>query len=262
MMELKIGEESQEAIAKYAEECKPEEACGFVVEVDGAETVVSVENRSRHADRMFLIHPSDWTKTRKTGEIIAVWHSHTQGTAAKASQTDRHQCEAIDLPWYIYAVGRKEWDYIEPNGYVTPLRGRAFVDSVMDCYTLCRDYYKEELGLSLPEFFRQDSFWSVEEYNLYLDNYGKADFVQVPIETLRRHDAILFQWCAKVPHHAAVYVGDCKILHHLQHMLSCEVLFGEYWRARAHSVYRHKSQFKARDPYIDSDGELKRWPAA
>lgn len=182
------------------------------------------------------------------GEIVAVVHSHPD-EAARASEADKVACEASGLPWYIVSVLPEdgipvagEVAQIEPCGYEAPLVGRHFTHGVLDCIQLVNDYYRRELGITLPDFERHDGWWDDGHSDLYTEGFPKAGFV--PAEgPIRKHDVILMQIRSKnrVPNHAAVYLGDGWMLHHLYGRLSSRDLYAGQYLEYTRQIVRHRS---------------------
>ena len=78
--------------------------------------------------------------------------------------------------------------------------------------------------------------------SLYLDNFAKEGFYPIPLEELQYGDAILMQLESSLPNHAAIYLGDQLILHHLQKRLSSRDVFGGYYLKSTARVLRHESR--------------------
>lgn len=98
-----------------------------------------------------------------------------------------------------------------------------------------------EWGLELPNPDRPDDWWNDGHSDLYTDNYRAAGFEPVGGD-MQRGDLILMQIRSKnqVPNHAAVYLGDGLILHHLYGRLSSRDVWGGYWRECHRMTLRHK----------------------
>jgi cell wall-associated NlpC family hydrolase len=150
-------------------------------------------------------------------------------------------CEASGVPWFIVSYPNGQWFELSPKGYVAPLVGREWSHGVLDCYSIVRDWYAQERGLSLPDFQRFDEWWRRGE-NLYVDNFGAAGFAVVEPDDLLVGDVFLMQVHSEVPNHAAIYLGDGLILHHLQGRLSSRDVYGGYWQKITTHTLRHQSQ--------------------
>lgn len=123
----------------------------------------------------------------------------------------------------------------------SPYLGRQFVHGIDDCYTLFRDFYAREFGIELTNYARPDNWWN-EGGNLYMDNFKKEGFYIVDeTEEKKFGDVFLIAFCAKVACHAAVYIGDNKILHHVTNRLSSVDKYSGCWRNWTLARIRHIS---------------------
>jgi proteasome lid subunit RPN8/RPN11 len=233
------------ALADYPREC-----CGLVLVVKGRERYVTCRNAADKPGEHFIIPAEDYAAAEDLGEITAVVHSHPD-IAARASEGDRVACEHSGLPWYIVSVLRDggepyvgEIGSIRPEGYEAPLVGRAFHYGVLDCYSLCCDWYQREWGLALPDFPRRDQWWDDGHSDLYTQHFGECGFAPLRAgETLQVGDAILMQILSKngVPNHAAIYIGNGHMLHHLYGRLSSRDVYGGMYRDYTRMLLRHES---------------------
>ncbi len=224
----------------------PAEGCGLLVRRGRRTVYWPCRNAAalHQAQDRFVVHPEDWAAAEDAGTVLAVVHSHPDDDA-HPSEADRWLCHASGLPWFIVAVPGPAWQPLWPEPL--PLLERQFVHGVVDCYTLVRDYYARELGIELPDFERADDWWN-HGGDLYRQNFGAAGFAAVEGEP-RLHDVLLMQVAARVPNHAAVWVGSDpampgtapRILHHLYGRLSGHDVWGGDWARRTTAVLRHRS---------------------
>lgn len=230
----------QECI-EHAKKDSPREACGLVIIKKGRQIYWPCKNLAVKSDN-FVLDPEDYAEADEAGDIVAVFHSHPN-MSCKPSEADKVACEASAMPWFIVGLPSEQWHVMEPSGYEAPLVGRQWSHGVLDCYALCRDYYKREHGLDLYDFERRDEWWHNGE-NLYLDNFASQGFYEIEMSQLQPGDAILMTVMSKVPNHAAIYLGDNVILHHVHGRLSTRDVFGGYWMKNAVKFLRHeKSPF-------------------
>lgn len=120
--------------------------------------------------------------------------------------------------------------------------GRVFSFGVTDCYTIIRDFYKNEFGIRLRNYARYDKFW--EDESLYTKFFRTEGFHLVEPDDLQFGDVILIALGAKVACHAAVYLGESKILHHVQNRLSSIDRYEGLWKNMTVGIIRHKSKEK------------------
>lgn len=242
--------ETLEAIRAHAAETYPRECCGLVIVVKGRERYTPCTNAAQGTEH-FILPAEEYADAEHLGEIIAVVHSHPDAPAA-ASQADMVSCEASGLPWHIVRVDlvdgaptAGELVTIEPSGYVAPLVGRQFTHGVLDCYQLIVDWYAQERGVTLPHFARADDWWNDGASDLYTEGFPKAGFVRLPDGAEPEEgDVILMQIRARngVPNHAALYLGDGVMLHHMHGRLSSRDLWGGYFREMTRAVLRYQPQ--------------------
>ena len=238
-----------EAIEAHAVAEYPREACGLIVVVKGRERYWPCRNLSATPAEHFRLDPDDYAAAEDAGEITAIVHSHPD-EAARPSEADRVSCEASGLPWLIVAVhggqlaGRAQ---IEPCGYRAPLVGRTWAHGTLDCWALCRDWYAQEWVIELPSPPRADGWWDDGHSDLYAEpaleavgfrTIGRSG--SIDLADLQLGDLILMQIRARngVPNHAAIYLGDGLMLHHLHGRLSSRDVFGGYWLENTRRVMR------------------------
>ncbi len=230
----------KEKIQAHAAEESPKECCGLVAVIKGRRKYFPCKNLAVTPEEHFALDPLDYAAVEDQGEIVAVVHSHPVTNHAP-SQADRVACEQSGLPWHIINPNTGNWGYCEPEGFELPYVGREFVHGTVDCYSLCRDWYKREWGLELKNYPRRDQWWENGQ-NLYLDNFEKEGFHRIPASELQRGDALLMQLSSPVPNHAAIYIGDQQVLHHIQGRLSSRDVFGGYYLKNVACVLRHESR--------------------
>lgn len=237
---MKLTATLQQQILDHAKAEFPRESCGLVAVVKGRRRYFPCRNIAETPDEHFILDSLDYAAIEDKGEIVAVIHSHPT-TNHNPSQADRVACEKSGLPWHIVNPQTERWGYCEPAGFELPYVGREFSFGIVDCYSLCRDWYRKEFGLELRDYDRRDKFWLRGE-NLYLDNFASEGFREIPIEELQYGDLILMQLESPLPNHAAIYLGDQLILHHLQGRLSSRDIYGGYYLKSTAKALRHESR--------------------
>jgi proteasome lid subunit RPN8/RPN11 len=237
---MKLPDGIKEEALQHARDEFPKESCGLVAVVKGRKRYFACRNLAETPSEHFVLDPEQYAEIEDKGEIVAVIHSHPITNHAP-SQADQVACEKSGLPWHIVNPQTEQWGYCEPKGFELPYVGREFVFGLVDCYSLCRDWYKREMSLDLRDYQRRDRFWLRGE-NLYLDNFAKEGFRAVPHGDLQWGDAILMQLSSPLPNHAAIYLGDQLILHHAQGRLSSRDVYGGYYWKNTALVLRHESR--------------------
>ncbi|WP_331708723.1 C40 family peptidase [Pandoraea sputorum] len=240
--------------AAAAYEADKQEACGLVIEEGGREVYVACTNLAQRNPKTrqyesFILPADEFADAEDRGRILWVVHTHPD-TTADPSIADRVACERSGLPWFVMGWPQGDTREMHPEGFEAPLVGRPFAHGVLDCYTLIRDWYRLERGVSLPDFDRRDGWWDDGQSDLYTQNFAAAGFADVdgsPCELheaekcLQPGDVIFMQIFSKngVPNHAGVYVGDGQFLHHLAGRNSGRDVYGGYWRESTRRILRY-----------------------
>lgn len=121
------------------------------------------------------------------------------------------------------------------------LLGRGFEHGKQDCYSLVRDFYQDNFGLTLTDYARPDDWWW-SGLNLYADNFHTEGFrvVDDHPRDYRPADLFLIAVKSEVPNHAAIHLGDGRILHHFYGRFSEVIPYKGIWRNNTTAVIRHK----------------------
>ncbi|MGO7308769.1 NlpC/P60 family protein [Rhizobium ruizarguesonis] len=118
---------------------------------------------------------------------------------------------------------------------------KKFKYGKQDCFTLLRNFYIDNFGITLPNYARPKEFW-LNGLNLYTDLYRKNGFVTLdchPSE-YQTGDVFLMMINSAVANHVGVLVDSNKILHHLWNRLSIVEPYSGLTRNTTVAVMRHK----------------------
>tara|TARA_R100000353_G_scaffold66003_1_gene51289 strand:+ start:516 stop:1217 length:702 start_codon:yes stop_codon:yes gene_type:complete len=211
----------------HAKEQDPKESCGLLLNVRGKERYYPCKNLSVSSFQEFIIDPEDYVKADNIGEIIAIVHSHPV-TPPTASQADVISCENSNLPWYIVNPKTEEWGYLEPCGYEAPLLGRQWVWGITDCWSLVRDWYKEEKKIELKDWERPLSFEDFNKDPMFERCASETGFRKLrPDEKAENGDLLFMSIQSSGLNHVAIFLnGD--VLHHLSDRISCIEPYSEW----------------------------------
>ena len=237
---MTLNEAIKTEALEHAREEIPKESVGLVCIVKGREKYFRCNNQAEKPNEHFILDPDDYISVENKGEITAIIHSHPR-TLHHPSQADLVGCERSGVPWYIVQPKTEMWGYCEPNGYELPYVGRPFAYGLIDCYSLVRDYYQREFGISLTDYHRKEQWWYKGE-NLYKDLFPKEGFHVVQVAEAKKGDLFLMQLDANVCNHAAIYLGGQRVLHHVQGRLSSNDLYGSYYQKMTDICIRHESR--------------------
>ena len=224
----------------HAKEQDPKESVGLLLNIKGKERYFPCNNLSISNYQEFILDPEDYVKADKLGTIMAIIHSHPISPPTP-SQADRISCEKSKLPWYIVNPRTESWGECIPNGYVADLLGRTWVWGITDCWSLVRDWYKQEKNIELIDYERN---MTPEEFlhNPLFEKYAKdTGFRELRNdEPLEKGDVLLMSIMHPTLNHVAIFLGD-MVLHHLADRLSCREPYSEWLLKSTGKRYRYAS---------------------
>jgi len=192
---------------------------------------VRLPNVAREPDNEFELGPVDALAAVQSTALV---HSHTNGQRHPSVEDVRCQ-EQMQVPWLVLVMDRsKAHDKIGQPALVdlfwfgdqvpiAPYEGRKHRWHVHDCYALARDWYKQELGIVLPQVHREFAFWN-QGQNLIAEVYERVGFRYVDDVQPQVGDLLVMNVGAIVPNHLGVYIGDGMMLHHPADHLSRKAL--------------------------------------
>lgn len=234
-LQLVLESDSMESFKAHCSLNMSEESCGLFVLKRGVIEFVPCDNIAYDKKNSFLINPVDYVRECDEGDVLAVGHSHVIGTS-KPSTEDIVHAANCQLPFIIFQPEALTIDTLPVPDHSAPLIGRRWSLGVSDCYSLVRDYYKEQ-GLVMNDYVRT-SFEQITGEDMLRKYYSENGFVEVTGEP-KINDMLFMQVHSDVPNHVAVMVDDNVILHHLQNRLSCREVWGGYWRRHTLMIVRH-----------------------
>jgi len=218
----------KEKALKHAIEEMPNESCGLLAIKKGKEIYFPCKNLAVDPTDQFILDPDDYANVEDQAEITAIIHSHPV-TSPKPSEADKVACEKSGIKWWIVQPDLKVWESFEPCGYKAPLIGRQWVWGVTDCWSLCRDWYKEELGIELIDWIRPNDPEDFIKNPMFVDCFAKTGFRELTEEEdLEKGDLLLMSISSSGLNHIGVYLGEQTVLHHLQNRLSSRDLLDEW----------------------------------
>ena len=224
----------------HAKREDPKESCGLLLNLKGKEKYYPCRNLSMTDHQCFIMDPEDYVNADNLGEIIAIVHSHPI-TPPSPSQADKVSCEHSKLPWYIVNPKTEQWAYLEPSGYKAPLLGRQWVWGVTDCWSLVRDWYREEKNIVLKDWDRPVTPEEFTHNPLFESCAWRTGFRELrPDEKLEDGDVLLMSILHPTLNHVALFFkGD--VIHHLTDRLSCREPCSEWLLKCTGKRYRYAS---------------------
>lgn len=104
------------------------------------------------------------------------------------------------------------------------LLGRVYITGKQDCGSLIKDFYQDNFDIELTDYARPDNWWQ-HGMNIYYDIFRDEGFqlMNITVDQMQIGDIMLMAFVSPFPDHAAIYVGQGKIIHHFYQKLSeCE----------------------------------------
>ena len=228
----------KDAALKHAKEQDPRESVGVLIVIKGKEQYYPCNNLSTYSQQCFILDPEDYVKADALGEITAIVHSHPV-TPPSPSQADKVSCEQSGLKWHIVNPKTETWGYCEPTGYKPPLIGRQWVWGVTDCWSLVRDYYKEQHNIQLLDYQRPTTPQDFLDNPLFEQYAERTGFRELnKDEKLQKGDVLLMSILHPTLNHVAIFLGD-EILHHLADRLSTREPYNEWLLKCTGKRYRY-----------------------
>ena len=231
----------KDAALVHAKDQDPKEAVGLLLNVKGKQQYYPCQNLAITNHQEFILNPEDYVKADNLGEIIGIVHSHPI-TPPTPSQADRISCEHSNLPWYIVNPKTEQWADLKPEGYRPQLCGRPWVWGITDCWSLVRDWYKQEKNIELIDYERSmtpEEFLENPLFEKYAKNTGFRELAND--EALKKGDVLLMSILHPTLNHVAIFLGD-MVLHHLADRLSCKEPYSEWLLKCTGKRYRYASE--------------------
>lgn len=234
----------QSELKKYSLRNPLEESCGLLINKENRLNFIPAPNIAINRVKDFKISCFDYMKAENQGKIAAIFHSHPNGKSF--SELDRAISVSQNLINILYDIKQDLFDIFQPKDYNNQYIGRIFNIGKADCYTLVRDYYKNELEIEILDF-RRDENWQEDNINIFNDIFAKEKFIkalQYPIEDISKidvNDILCLAPNKKDITHFAIYQGCNKILHHPRNQLSLIEEYSLPWILRTKFIIRRES---------------------
>ncbi len=224
--QTRLFEDLQDAMDAHALEAFPGEAFGAVFGSRDRPVYRPVAEVADNSRANFRVDEAALRRLEDAhGALLAAVHTRSSTAARKEdvdpllfipSAAEMRAQAALAAPFGVVVCDRSRridrfWfgDQCPP----LPLPGRPFRHGVTDCYSLIRDYYRQERNVLLPDYPRDWNWW-VEGLDLYRAGFEEAGFRIIdPADAADAH-AVMFRMRSKVPNHAAVLLDDGWMLHH------------------------------------------------
>jgi cell wall-associated NlpC family hydrolase len=228
-------DELEKAFATIAMNAYPNEACACVI--DGK--LIELKNISNDPSMEVDLSVKDKLKVAKSQGFI---HSHPDGPHYP-SETDMLSQMSAKIPYGIVACTNDSCSnsiWLDDNTLSISLDNRPFVHGIFDCYSLIRAWYFQNKNVILMDFAREFDWWEDNpQEDLYLKNFEKAGFKKIPDgEAMKEGDVILMNIQSSCVSHAAIYLGNNQLIHHLRNKITKKSV-ATSWKKFFHTVVRY-----------------------
>tara|TARA_R110000772_G_scaffold249530_3_gene364025 strand:- start:9825 stop:10568 length:744 start_codon:yes stop_codon:yes gene_type:complete len=157
------------AKGKIKEFCTGEiESCGFILSSKRGLKVVKCENKSDNPKERFMIGFEETEYYKSLGNIVGCFHDHLDNST-EFSKLDKWASEKTGVPYILYS--NNEFFFYLPKGRDIPYVGRPYAPGVFDCFSLTKDFYKNEFNIELPEFYHELRY--VEDWRKHISTVKK-----------------------------------------------------------------------------------------
>lgn len=211
-----IQHEALSAAVKHALADCPKEIVGYTA----AGLYRPLRNSSDKPDE-FRVAPADTVQMYEDG-IEVFLHSHTDGSDFPSLSDINSQIE-MGVPWGVLVLSKDQdgKPYLSDTFFfgdqapIPAYLGRKFRHYVTDCYALCRDWYRQERHVILPQFPREYEWWE-KGGNMIRDEFVGAGFVEQPLSDIQIGDLIPMAVGRGIVNHLGVYIGNGQMIHHMR----------------------------------------------
>ncbi len=226
-----------DAARAHAVTAYPEESVGAILS-DGE--YLPLTNIAENPKEAFDVSEDEIGPYRKSPEglktdqphIVCLMHSepyepheidHRDGPLMRGpSKADMLAQQAWEIPFGLTVAVNGEahgpvfWGDQFPR---QPLLGRPFIFGIYDCLALLRDWYLQEKEIHLEDFPREMA--DIDNHvDMYMPNVKAWGFELTDTDDPQPGDVLLWRAKSPVVNHAAVYLGDGLMIHHLRGGLS------------------------------------------
>lgn len=221
-----------------------EEVCGLIYfdKTNKKVKAYKCENIAKDKINNFSINPKDYLLVSHLGEILGSYHSQVE---KDFSEFDKMNSENHKITYFMYSKKEDDFYSYYPKNEINKYIGISFEIGVNDCFSLIRNYFYHELGISIQDYYR-DSTWIKNSPELFFNNFEKEGFIGVSNKyqenILQKYDCIFLTYpkVSNFPHHVMLYLGNGTVLHHEMNRLSCVEIYEEMDKKNTSLILRHK----------------------
>jgi proteasome lid subunit RPN8/RPN11 len=212
------------SISEHILECYPEEACGIL----SSGIFYPISNAATDKTTSFVFNANDYINFLSLNlPIDAIVHSHCITSSNRFLQYDartpssadyRCQQKQPNIPWHIYSTDGEgvsaEPLILNPNNLSKEILGKQFIPIISDCYSIVREFYFQELGITLQPHntkYEWEQQNSTQDYLQFFKEYG---FYEISEEEAIPGDVVIMS-VKNYANHAGILLPQHELLHHM-----------------------------------------------
>jgi proteasome lid subunit RPN8/RPN11 len=217
---------------------KPFESCGLLLSTrkDGYLSIYPCKNIACDKENYFELFHGDYLRASNDikNKIVGMYHTQCNSGASLYDYviSKGHNIYSIVYSWKtdtFFEINDSVQKYIK---YI----GKEFNIGITDCFSLVRDFYKNEYNINIFNYLRTDN-WFKDNPKIIEESYGKEGFLNIDNKSeLKNGDVIGFK-----SKHFGIYLENDLLLHHKRGRLSNVEPFTKEYKDLISNIYRHKS---------------------
>lgn len=227
-------------IKNHAKDSFPNECCGFIVEKNGKIDCIKCDNVAINKEQDFQIKVDDYLNIKDQYNILYVYHSHTNDNE-NFSDTDKMYSDEMALNYLMYHLKTDQFKIHESDNLLYKYVGRYFEYRKYDCFTLIKDFFKNELKIDLnydQNIIQNETLQNINILDEVNKFYSKNNLIKIEDQnSLIKNDLLLINGF-KYGSHFAVYLGEDKILHHPMNSFSKVDNYCNFYKRNTVAVLR------------------------
>ncbi|WP_156876980.1 hypothetical protein [Paludibacterium yongneupense] len=239
-------------IQDYIENQLPNMSCGFILFHESQYCNVAASNIAAFPEHQCVIDPEEYEKKRRVATILYAGKTFPESSPPDLIE-EQKICDRELAPTMIITIPGMRIITIIPTRF--PYVGRPPIPGVYDAYSLVRDIYRQELGITLHDYPRtpvtkENSFLKYMHAEGFQEVSGPpqqwdciltGDDLNNPTHIAIYHDAghIVTGDDPNHPSRIAMYLDRGCVLHHPAGQLSCQTPYSGDLLHRPKRIIRH-----------------------
>lgn len=236
-----LNQINKDKIIKHALEDIENEICGLIIQHE--KSYIIFQCRNIHSDKQHnvIIHPEDYLSASFLGKIIGFYHSHKEQDYL--SNKDITSSINNNLICVMFCI--KTNNFFVFNPFTQKHKYKNYLNKKFDfndfnCYTLVKDFYKNEFNIDFPNY-KINEEWHKKEKNKINNEYDKI-FNKILKETTKpkEGDIIIFKFF-NFSNHLAIYLNEKEFLHVPRNKFSTIENYTEIFKLKTDKILTYES---------------------